>query len=187
MFSVFIHVTQISIIESTRLEIAGAPVFPGVTITIDQVEAIDTIQPEADLTTQLTNLFQIADANDRVIECIANIEGPPAAADPATTQTSWEVGADPVMCGVPEPPVEEVQYAASSSTQLYTTITERPTAAELTSLVFIKQSLLTFKQTFISQISIFSHQQAAITGSSGDSSLTRSFGPVTHWRFRSGN
>ena len=24
-------------------------------------------------------------------------------------------------------------------------------------------------------------------GSSGDSSLTRSFGPVTHWRFRSGN
>ena len=109
MFSVFIHVTQISIIESTRLEIAGAPVFPGVTITIDQVEAVDTIQPEADLTTQLTDLFQIADANDRVIEYIANVEGLPAAADPATTQTSWEVGADPVMCGALEPPLEEVQ------------------------------------------------------------------------------
>ena len=68
------------------------------------------------------------------------------------------------MCGAPEPPVEEVQETASSITQLCTTLTERPTAAELTSLVFIKQSLLTSKQTLISQISIFSHQLAAITG-----------------------
>ena len=70
---------------------------------------MDIIQQEAVLAAQLTNLFQIADANDRVIECIANIEGLPAAADPATTQTSWEVGADPVMCGALEPPLEEVQ------------------------------------------------------------------------------
>ena len=68
------------------------------------------------------------------------------------------------MCGAPEPPVEGVQETASSMTQLYTIITERLTAAEQASLVFIKQSLLTFKETFISQISIFSHQQAAITG-----------------------
>ena len=163
MFCVFIYVSQISIIESAKLEIAGALAFPGASITIDQVDAVDIIQQEAVLSAQLTNLFQIADANDRVIECIANIEGLPAAADPATTQTSWEVGADPVMCGAPEPPVEEVQYAASSFTQLYTTITERPTAAELTFLVFIEQSLLTFKQTFISQISIFRSQYSVIS------------------------
>ena len=126
---------------------------------------VDIIQQEAVLTAQLTNLFQIADANDRVIECIATIEGLPAAADPApNTDLSGGVEAVPAMCGAPEPPVEEVQETASSITQLCTTLTEQPTAAELTSLVFIKQSLLTFKQAFISQISIFSHQQTTITG-----------------------
>ena len=68
------------------------------------------------------------------------------------------------MCGAPEPPVEGVQETASSMTQLYTIITERLTAAEQASLVLIKQFLLTIEQTFISQISIFSHQQAAIKG-----------------------
>ena len=68
------------------------------------------------------------------------------------------------MCGAPEPPVEEVQETASSITQLHTIITEQLAAAEQASSVFIKQSLLTFKETFISQTSIFSHQQAAITG-----------------------
>ena len=34
------------------------------------------------LSAQLTNLFQIANANDRVLECIATIEGLPAPADP---------------------------------------------------------------------------------------------------------
>ena len=48
--------------ESTRLEIAGALAFPGATITIDQVDAVDIIQQEAVLTAQLTNPFQIADA-----------------------------------------------------------------------------------------------------------------------------
>ena len=90
------------------------------------------------------------------------------------------------MCGAPEPPVEGVQETASSMTQLYTIITERHTAAEQASLVLIKQFLLTIEQTFISDLNIQpsagSHQ-----GSSGDSSLTRSFGPVTHWRFQSGN
>ena len=165
MFCVFIYVSQISIIESAKLEIAGALAFPGATITIDQVDAVDIIQQEAVLTAQLTNPFQIADANDGVIECIATIEGLPAAADPApNTDLSGGVEAVPAMCGAPEPPVEEVQETASSITQLCTTLTEQPTAAELTSLVFIKQSLLTFKQTFISQISIFSQQLSAITG-----------------------
>ena len=68
------------------------------------------------------------------------------------------------MCGAPEPPVEGVQETASSMTQLYTIITERLTAAEQASLVLIKQFLLTIEQTFISQISIFSPQQAAIKG-----------------------
>ena len=39
-FTVFIYVSQISIIESAKLEIAGALAFPGATITIDQVEAV---------------------------------------------------------------------------------------------------------------------------------------------------
>ena len=61
-FTVFIYVSQISIIESAKLEIAGALAFPGATITIDQVDAVDIIQQEAVLTAQLTNPFQIADA-----------------------------------------------------------------------------------------------------------------------------
>ena len=36
MFCVLIYVSQISIIESARLEIAGTLAFPGATITIDQ-------------------------------------------------------------------------------------------------------------------------------------------------------
>ena len=97
-FTVFIYVSQISIIESAKLEIAGALAFPGATITIDQVDAVDKIQQEAVLTAQLTNLFQIEDANDRVIECIATIEGLPAAADPAPAQTSVEEGRLSLLC-----------------------------------------------------------------------------------------
>ena len=81
-----------------------------------------------------------------------------------STGLSGGVEAGPALCGAPEPPVEEVQETASSITPLYTIITEQLTAAERASLVFIKQSLLTFKQAFISQISIFSHQQTTITG-----------------------
>ena len=59
---------------------------------------MDIIQQEAVLTTQLANLFQIADANDGVIECIATIEGLPAAADPAPAQTSVEEGRLSLLC-----------------------------------------------------------------------------------------
>ena len=59
---------------------------------------MDIIQQEAVLTAQLTNLFQIEDANDRVIECIATIEGLPAAADPAPAQTSVEEGRLSLLC-----------------------------------------------------------------------------------------
>ena len=46
MFCVFIYVSQISIMESTRLEIAGALAFPGATITIDQVCQLLLTQPQ---------------------------------------------------------------------------------------------------------------------------------------------
>ena len=165
-FTVFIYVSQISIIESKKLEIAGALKFPGATVSIDEVDVKDIEQQRTVLTTQLTNLFQIADANDAVIECIATIEELPAASDPEpNADLSNDVEDVPGMCGAPEPPVEEVQKTASSITKLCSTLTEQPTAAELNTLIFIKQSLITFKQTFISQISIFSQKLSVITGS----------------------
>ena len=65
---------------------------------LTRIDAVDIIQQEGVLTAQLTNLFQIDDANDGVIECIATIEGLPAAADPAPAQTSVEEGRLSLLC-----------------------------------------------------------------------------------------
>ena len=46
MFCVFIYVSQIFIIESAWLEIAGTLAFPGATITIDQVCQLLLTQPQ---------------------------------------------------------------------------------------------------------------------------------------------
>ena len=65
---------------------------------LTRIDAVDIIQQEGVLTAQLTNLFQIEDANDRVIECITTIEGLSAAADPAPAQTSVEEGRLSLLC-----------------------------------------------------------------------------------------
>ena len=65
-FTVLVFVSQISLIESSKLEIAGALTFPGAPASIVDVEG---------LTFQLTNLFQINNANDAVIDCITTLEG----------------------------------------------------------------------------------------------------------------
>ena len=69
----------------------------------------------------------------------------------------------PAMCGAPEPPVSEVQSTAASIVRSCSAATEQPTAAELKTLIFISQSLLVFKQTFTSQITVFSNKMTALT------------------------
>ena len=72
MFCVFSYISQIVIIESARLEVAGTLALPGATTPLTRIDAVDIIQQEGVLTAQLTNLFQIKDANDRVIEVHCN-------------------------------------------------------------------------------------------------------------------
>ena len=73
------------------------------------------------------------------------------------------MNAVPAMCGAPEPPVSEVQSTAASIVRSCSAATEQPTAGELRTLIFIRQSLLTFKQTFTSQIAVFSNKLVALT------------------------
>ena len=165
-FTVFIYVSQISIVESKKLEISGALKFPGATVTIDEVDEKDFAKQETVLVAQLTNLFQISDANDKVLECITRVEGLSAAADPKPNAAlDDDISKIPAMCGDSEPPVEEVQETAASVTKTCLTLTEQPTAAEMQILIIIKQSLITFKQTFVSQISVFSQKLSVVTGS----------------------
>ena len=56
--------------------------------------------------------------------------------------------------------------------------TVQPTAAELRTLVFIKQSLLTFRQTFTSQIAVFSNKMLALTDAAISVSLNSSTGEI---------
>ena len=74
-FTVFVYVSQISLIESSKLEIAGALTFPGATVSIENVENESEETQISVLTFQLTNLFQINNANDAVIDCITSLEG----------------------------------------------------------------------------------------------------------------
>ena len=101
-----------------------------------------------------------------MIECISTLEGLDAEADPAPApDLKKEADKVPAMCGAPEPPVEEVQTTAASITKLCVAADiKKPTEAEISSLVFIKQSLITFKQTFTSQISVFSQKLSSVTG-----------------------
>ena len=164
-FNVLIYVSQISVIESKKLEISGALQFAGVTITIEEVDKEDIELQISVLEVQLTNLFQIADANDKVLECIVNIEGLPASSNPQPNpEFSANVERIPGMCGAPAPPVKEIQTTAASITALCSELTEQPTEFELNTLLFIKQSLITFKQTFSSQITIFSQKLSVLTG-----------------------
>jgi len=72
----------------------------------------------------------------------------------------------PAMCSAPEPPVEEVQQTSASIVGLCQNLEFRPAPGQLKSLTFIKQSLLTFKQTFTEQITTFSQKMSDITGES---------------------
>ena len=163
-FTVFVYVSQISIIESKKLEIAGALTFPGATTSIFDVAESDKTTQKTVIKFQLTNLFKIDNANDRVIDCITSLESLPTVASPQpNTDLQSEINKVPAMCGAPSPPVEDVQTTAANIVQTCNSATQQPTQAELRTLVFIKQSLITFKQTFTSQITIFSNKLTALT------------------------
>ena len=162
---VLVYVSQISILESTKLQIGGALTFPGATTTIDQVDESDFELITAVLTAQLTNLFQINDANERVIQCIEKIEGLPAPDNPTSnSELKKAIDQVPAMCSQASPPVEEVQQISANITRICQDITEQKTEADMKSISFIKNPLISFKQTFLSQISVFSQQLSAITG-----------------------
>jgi len=163
--TVLIYVSQITIVESNKLEVAGALKFKGDSGTIIDVEASDFEAKKVILEKQVTNLFQIADSNDRVIECISKIENLPEAEQPKPNKDlKKDVDRVPAMCGEPEPPVEDIQKTSASIVKTCTSSTERPTEAEIQSLIFIKKSLISFKQTFSSQTTIFSQKLSDITG-----------------------
>merc|ERR1712106_644135 len=165
--TVLIYVSQISIVESKKLEVAGALKFEGDSATIDTVDVNDFDAQLTVLKAQVTNLFQIADSNDKVIECISKIEGLPDAEEPTPNKDlKKEADKVPAMCGQAAPPVKEVQKTSASIVKTCATATEKPSEAEVKSLLFIKKSLITFKQTFSSQITIFSQKLSDITGKS---------------------
>merc|ERR1711892_691530 len=62
--TVLIYVSQISIVESKKLEVGGALKFEGDSTTIDTVDVNDFEAQLTVLNAQVTNLFQIADSND---------------------------------------------------------------------------------------------------------------------------
>ena len=74
-FTVFVFVSQISLIESSKLEIAGALTFPGAPASLLDLENQSEETQITVLQFQLTNLFQINNANDAVIDCITSLEG----------------------------------------------------------------------------------------------------------------
>ena len=57
--TVLVYVSQISIVESSKLEIAGALKFPGATNTIDSVDENNFAEQTTVLKAQLTNLLKV--------------------------------------------------------------------------------------------------------------------------------
>ena len=57
--TVLVYVSQISIVESSKLEIAGALKFPGATNTIDSVDENNFAEQTTVLKAQLNNLFKV--------------------------------------------------------------------------------------------------------------------------------
>ena len=163
--TVLIYVSQISIVESKKFEVGGEIKFPGA-----PAEA-----PEGDfegqkdvLKTKLSNLMICGDSNDRVIECISTIENLPDDPEGPSIKDDLQDEAEkvPAMCSAPEPPVVEVQKTSASIVGLCQTLQYKPAPGQLKSLTFIKQSLVTFKQTFTEQITTFSQKWSDITGES---------------------
>ena len=183
-FTVLVYVSQISIIESQKFEIDGAIVFPGTNVTIDDVDEANITLQISVLKTQLINLFQISDANDKVLECIASIEDLTATTTPEPNSEFMTLVENiPAMCSEPEPPVEVIQETAVDIVKLCGSFSSQPTPGELNILVFIKQSLVTFKQTFITQITIFSQKLSVfinteITAASLDVEVISSSGEI---------
>merc|ERR1719278_1657547 len=162
--TVLIYVSQISIVESKKFEVGGAITFPGAP---DPAPVNDFDAQKIVLEAQLKNLMICGDSNDRVIECITKIEQLPEAESPAIDDNlQGEAEKVPAMCSAPEPPVEKVQETAASITGLCQSLEFRPAPGQLKSLIFIKQSLVTFKQTFTEQITTFSQKMSDITGKS---------------------
>ena len=163
--TVLIYISQISVVESNKLKIGGALAFPGATTTVDKVDENDFSLKTQVLEAQLTNLFQINNANDRVLECLTKIEGLPKSEDPTANEAlKKNIDEVPAMCSSPEPPVKTVQKTAADVVTACSSLTVQPTAGEVKSISFIKKSLISFKQTFTSQITISSQQLSDITG-----------------------
>ena len=161
--TVLVYVSQISIIESKKFEIGGAIVFPGASTAV--IDKNDFAAKKTVLEVQLKNLFKISDSNDKVIECISKIEGLPKAESPKKNKELQKKAKKvPAMCGAPEPPVDDVQETAAEIVKTCAAATEQPVEGQLKSLLFIKTSLISFKMTFTSQITVFSQQLSDITG-----------------------
>ena len=164
---VLIYVSQISIVESKRLDIAGALAFEGATTTIDQIDENDFEQRTSILSAQLTNLFQINDAVDKVVECIEKIEALPEPFNPSSNHDLKHlIDTVPALASKAVPPVKEIQNISAEIIKECSTMTEQKSEADMKSIKFIKNPLVAFEQMFISQISVFSQQLAIITGHS---------------------
>ena len=162
---VLIYVSQISIVESKRLDIEGALVFEGASTTIDQIDENDFEQRTSILTAQLTNLFQINDAVDKVVECIEKIEALPEPHNPSSNHhLKHLIDSVPALASSAVPPVKEIQNISAEIIRECSTMTEQKSEADMKSIKFIKNPLVAFEQMFISQISVFSQQLAIITG-----------------------
>ena len=162
---VLIYVSQISIVESKRLDIEGALAFEGATTTIDQIDVNDFVQRTSVLKAQLTNLFQINDAVDKVVECIEKIEELPEPHNPESNHhLKHLIDSVPALASKAVPPVQQIQNISAEIIHECSTMTEQKTEADMKSIKFIKNPLVAFEQMFISQISVFSQQLAIITG-----------------------
>ena len=146
------------------MQVSGAITFPNAPTEPENKDDFTGLTSVLEL--QLTNLFTIADSNDKVLDCIAKIEDLKEAESPERNEDLDTAETITEMCGQSEPPVDKVQEASAAFIKVCNAATSKPNEGQLKSLIFIKKSLLTFKQTFTSQITVFSQRLTDITGTS---------------------
>ena len=164
---VLIYVSQISLLESKLLDIDGDGItFDDTTNRFNKIEENDFEQRKLNLSTQLRNLFQINDAMDKVVNCIEKIEVFKQPAEPSSNDYLKDMIDDvQALASKARPPVKLIQtISADIVRECSDSDNLEMSTADLQSLKFIKNPLVTFEQMFTSQISVVSQQLASITG-----------------------
>ena len=162
---VIIYVSQISIVDQRKLRLDGSLTFGD---DLEEADETDFELQVVNLKKQLKSVYVVADANEVSLSAIENLvesseqetfEGDDTLSSEAFVRSAQELSA---MCS--EGILDTIRIQRTAIKLVRSKLRNVLTRGQKKSLKFILNSLVSFKMTFIEQITVWTQQYVAIAG-----------------------